>query len=160
MSEPAPIQLPKIITKLDQRGIDFIANEEGCILHPYKDSVSVWTIGYGNTYYPNGQRVKPTDKSITKGQALELFKFILQSYEKSVWSITRDDLTQNNFNALVSISYNIGVNGFKGSTLLKRVNANPKDPSIASAFVMWANAGSKKGILLERRKREAALYFS
>lgn len=141
---------------LDQKGIDFLIKEEGCILHPYLDSVGVPTIGVGNTYYPDGKRVTMQDPPITKEMAMELFRIIVKQYETTVWSVTRDDINQNQFNALVSICYNIGVNGFKKSTLLKRVNENPKQPSIRDAFLMW----NKPKELIKRRKREATLYFS
>lgn len=143
------------IKELDQAGLDFLANEEGCILHPYPDSVGVWTIGIGCTYYEDGTRVRPTDVPITKERAYQLFKNVLKHYEMTVWSSTRDDINQNQFNALVCLCYNIGVNGFKGSTVVKRVNSNPADPKIADAFLMW----NKPKVLIQRRKREVKLYF-
>jgi lysozyme len=148
------------IKSVDQAGIDFIAKEEGCILRPYLDSVGVPTIGIGCTYYPGGIRLKMTDPSITREKAYDLFKAVLHHYETAVWSFTRDDINQNQFNALVSICYNIGVNGFRSSTLLKRVNQDPSNPDIREAFLMWSRAGSNKSALLGRRKREAKLYFS
>lgn len=148
------------IKTISDKGIDFIAKEEGLILHPYKDAVGIPTIGIGNTYYENGERVKMTDPPITKERAKKLFKNVVQHYEAAVWSVTRDDINQNQFDALVSLAYNIGIPGFKGSTVLKRVNTNPSDPRIRQAFELWRNAGSKKGILLGRRQREADLYFS
>ena len=147
------------IKKMDPAGLLFLGNEEGCVLHPYLDAVGVPTIGYGNTYYEEGKRVTMKDPSITKTRALELFKNILDHYEKTVWSVTRDDINQHQFNALVSLSYNIGTGGFKSSTVLKRVNINPSDVTIKQAFEMWRNAEGKKGILLERRKREWRMYF-
>jgi lysozyme len=147
------------IKQINQSGIDFLINEEGLILHPYLDSVGVPTIGIGNTYYEDGSRVKMTDPAITEDRAINLFRIVLRNYEAAVWSVTRDDINQNQFNALVSICYNIGVAAFKGSTLLKRVNANPNDLLIRDAFLMWKNAGGKP-ILLLRRRREANLYFS
>lgn len=147
------------IKTMDKKGIDFLSVEEGLRLKPYPDSKGIPTIGIGCTYYENGTRVKLTDPPITKERALNLFQNIRDYYEKTVWSVTRDDITQNQFNALVSICYNIGVAGFKGSTLLKRVNKNPNDPSITEAFKMWRNSGGKP-ILLGRRIREAKLYFS
>ena len=147
------------IQHLDKKGLDFIGNEEGCILKPYLDSVGVPTIGYGNTYYENGVRVKMSDPPISKDRALSLFLNILSFYEKAVWSNTRDDINQSQFDALVSLTYNIGVSAFKGSTVLKLVNNNPADPKITGAFKMWKNAGGKP-ILLSRRIREAKLYFS
>lgn len=145
------------IKALDQAGLDFLANEEGLRLSPYLDSVGIPTIGIGMTYYPDtGKRVTLKDPKLTKEQAQEMFKQIVIPYETAVWSVTRDDINQNQFNALVSLSYNIGVNGFKGSTVVKRLNKNPQDPTIAKAFEMW----KKPIVLLGRRKREAKLYFS
>lgn len=147
------------IKQINQSGIDFLINEEGLILHPYLDSVGIPTIGIGNTYYEDGTKVKMTDPSISKDRAINLFRIVLRNYETAVWSVTRDDINQNQFNALVSICYNIGVAAFKGSTLLKRVNTNPNDLLIRDAFLMWKNAGGKP-VLLARRRREANLYFS
>jgi len=138
--------------------MDFIANEEGCILHPYKDSVGVWTIGIGCTYYSNGNKVQGTDAPINKEYALLLFAALLRHYELAVWANTRDDIKQSQFDALVSLCYNIGVTAFKGSTVLERVNENPDGLDIGAAFLMWKNAGGLPS-LLGRRKREAALYF-
>lgn len=147
------------IKLMSANGLHFLANEEGCILHPYKDAVGIPTIGIGATYWEDGTRVKMTDPPITMERALLLFKNILSHYEITVWSNTRDDINQHQFDALVSICYNIGVNGFKNSTLLKRVNLNPQDETIRQAFLMWKNAGGKP-ILLGRRIREANLYFT
>lgn len=147
------------IKTVSANGIDFLIKEEGMILKPYRDAVGIPTIGIGCTYYEDGTRVKMTDKPISKDRAIGLFRTVLQHYEKAVWSVTRDDINQNQFDALTSLCFNIGVNGFKGSTVVKRVNANPSDPSIKAAFEMWKNAGSKP-ILLNRRRREAKLYFS
>jgi lysozyme len=144
---------------MSEKGIDFLINEEGIVLHPYKDRVGVWTIGIGSTMWESGDRVKPTDKPISRERAISLFRTTLANYEKTVWSCTRDDISQNNFDALVSLCYNIGINGFRISTVVERVNNNPKDPEIRDAFLMWKNAGGKP-ILLGRRKREADLYFS
>lgn len=144
------------IKEMDQAGIDFLIKEEGLRLAPYLDSVGIPTIGIGNTYYEDGTRVKMTDSPITKERAISLFRIVLKHYETAVWSLTRDDINQSQFNALCLITYNIGVNGFKGSTLLRLVNANPLDPAIKNAFEMWR----KPKELLPRRKRETKLYFS
>jgi lysozyme len=148
------------ITMLDQRGKDFLVNEEGISLEPYLDSVGIPTIGIGCTYYPNGRRVTMEDKPLPNLMAAwELFNAVNNNFLLTVYSTTRDDITQNQFNALVSLCYNIGPIGFKGSTVLKLVNKNPNDPKISTAFEMWKNAGGKP-ILLKRRKRECKLYFS
>jgi len=146
------------IKQVSPNGLKFISKEEGMVLKPYKCSAGVPTIGIGSTYYENGSKVKMTDAPISESRALELFKNVLKSYELAVYSSTRDDINQNQFDSLVSIAFNIGTGAFKKSTLLKKVNANPNDITIGAAFEAWKNAGGKP-ILLNRRKREYQLYI-
>lgn len=149
------------VTKASQKGLDLIKRFEGLELKPYKCPAGIPTIGYGNTYYPSGSKVKLTDPAITKEKAEELLKFLLGSYEKSVDSFCRDDISQNQFDALVSFAYNCGVNSLKSSTLLKKVNANPNDPTIKAEFLKWNKAsGRVLAGLTKRRQAEADLYFS
>lgn len=149
------------VTKASQKGLDLIKRFEGLELKPYKCPAGIPTIGYGNTYYPSGSKVKLTDPVITKEKAEELLKFLLGSYEKSVDSFCRDDISQNQFDALVSFAYNCGVNSLKSSTLLKKVNANPNDPTIKAEFLKWNKAsGRVLAGLTKRRQAEADLYFS
>lgn len=70
------------------------------------------------------------------------------------------DKNQNQYNVLVSFAYNVGNSAFKTSTLLKRVNRNPKDPDIRFQFMRWINSGGRKiKGLITRRNYEANLYF-
>lgn len=148
------------IKTLDQRGRDFLAKEEGIKLVPYLDNVGIPTIGIGCTYYPGGRRVTMQDEPLKDVQAAwDLFDAVNSSFLFTVYSTTRDDINQNQFNALLSLCYNIGPVAFKGSTVLKLVNKNPADLKIAGAFEMWKNAGGKP-VLLRRRQREAKMYFS
>lgn len=142
-----------------QKGIDFISKEEGLVLHPYLDSVKKPTIGIGSTYWEDGRPVSMSDKPITKERAFELFRTTLKRYEAQVNKSVPRPINQNQFDALVSLCYNIGTAGFASSTVAKKVNANPCDPEIRTWFEAWRNAGGKP-ILLSRRKREAILYFS
>jgi lysozyme len=119
------------------------------------------TIGYGNTYYTNGKKVTLQDKPITKEQAEELIKHSLSTYEKAVDSFCRDDISQSQFDALVSFAYNLGTGALQKSTLIKKVNANPKDVTIADEFLKWNKAnGRVLAGLTRRRQAEANLYFS
>jgi lysozyme len=145
------------IKKVSKNGLDFIGKEEGLVLKPYKCSAKVPTIGYGSTYYEDGTKVKMTDPPITKERAEKLFLDTLKHYEMCIYTSTRDDINQNQFDALVSLCYNIGTHAFKKSTLLKRVNKDPNGNDIEGAFLMWRNAGGKP-ILLGRRQREYKLY--
>jgi lysozyme len=149
------------VTKISQGGIDLIKKFEGLKLKPYLCSAGVPTIGYGNTFYETGKKVTLNDPAITEKRAEELLAHLLVSFEKYVDSYCRDDISQNQFDALVSFAYNLGPNSLKASTLLKKVNINPLDPTIKLEFLKWTKAGGRvlKGLVL-RREAEAALYFS
>lgn len=129
-------------------------------LAAYKCPAGVWTIGIGTTVYPNGQKVKAGDVA-TKEQAYEYLQHDLKTTEVSVDSFTIDKVNQHQFDALVSFAYNVGTGALKGSTLLKKVNVNPADPTIRAEFNKWVNGGGKvlPG-LIKRRAAEADLYFS
>lgn len=144
------------IKEMSENGLQFLKDNEGCILHPYLDTQKIPTIGIGATYYEDGSKVKMTDVPITEKRAMELFKFVLKHYELAVYTNTRDDLNQNEFDALCSFCYNVGVNGFKNSTLVRRINANASPQSIENAFMMW----TQNKELIGRRKKEVKLYFT
>jgi lysozyme len=148
------------ITKTGAAGIELIKTFEGFESAPYKCPAGIPTIGYGATFYPGGKKVTVADKAITEAEAVELLKNMLVSFEKYVDSYCRDDINQNQFDALVSFAYNLGPANLKASTLLKKVNANPADESIKLEFMKWVKAGGKtlKG-LVRRREAEAQLYF-
>lgn len=143
------------IKSMSPEGLQFLMNNEGVILNPYLDSVGIPTIGVGNTFYEDSTRVKMTDPPITEKRAMELFKWALKQFELTVYTMTRDDITQNQFDALVSFTYNVGQQAFKKSTLLKRINARANDQSIRNAFMMW----NRPKEIIPRRKREADLYL-
>lgn len=149
------------ITKLSQKGLELIKQFEGLSLKPYVCAGGINTIGYGNTYYTNGKKVSLQDKPITIQQAEELLKHSLSTYEKAVDSFCRDDISQAQFDALVSFAYNVGVGNLQKSTLIKKVNANPQDPTIKAEFLKWNKAsGRVLAGLTRRRQAEANLYFS
>ena len=145
---------------LDTFGYKLIQQFEGLKLKAYQDSVGIWTIGYGNITYLDGTKVKKGDE-ITREQADLMFKSTANKFALEVAKLINVCLTQNQFNALVSLAYNIGIGAFKGSTLLKKVNNNPNDKSIANEFLKWKYAGGKviQG-LLNRRIKESEVYFS
>jgi lysozyme len=146
--------------RLDENGYKLITGFEGLILKPYLDSVKIPTIGYGNTYYSDGKRVTMLDKSITQKEAFEMFKEIADRFAKAVDKNLKVCVTQNSFNSMVSLAYNIGTGAFISSTLLRKVNINPNDPSIAHEFSRWNKAGGKvlNGLTV-RRSKESANYF-
>jgi len=149
------------ITSTSKNGIDLVKSFEGFSSKPYMCPASVCTIGYGTTRYPNGTKISMNDAPITEAKALEYLVFDMKSFERNVDAYCRDDINQNQFDALVSFCYNVGPNALKASTLLKKVNINPNDPTIAKEFAKWNKGGGKvlKG-LISRRKEESQLYFA
>ena len=155
--------------KLNEEGYQMIMNFEGLSLKPYLCSAGVPTIGFGNTFYPNGKKVTLRDKPITKEYAIEIFKFIADLFAKDVNILLKTTVTQNQFNALVSFAYNLGSDidaddipeGLGDSTLLKKVNKNPNDLTILNEFLKWVRSNGKiSNGLVKRRKLEAKLYFT
>jgi lysozyme len=146
--------------KLNQAGIDLMHEFEGLKLEAYLCPANVPTIGYGNTFYPDGKKVKLGDK-ITKEQADTLFLGIAEDFAKRVRGLLKKDLNENQFSALVCLAYNIGVANLNKSTLLKKVNVNPLDSTINAEFLKWNKAGGKVlAGLTRRREAESKLYFT
>lgn len=149
------------ITRIGENGIKLIKSFEGFSAKPYKCPAGVPTIGYGATYYTNGKKVTMNDGMITEQKGVDLLISMLDTYEKGVDSYCIDTITQNQFDALVSFAYNVGLGNLKSSTLLKKVNANPNDPTIANEFAKWNKGGGKVlAGLTKRRKAESDLYFT
>ena len=145
--------------KLNKSGSDLIKSFEGLRLTAYKCSANKDTIGYGNTFYEDGSPVKVGDK-ITQDRANSLFELISNSFSSKVTPLVKSKINENQFGALVSFAYNVGVGNLQKSTLLKKVNANPSDSSIRNEFMKWDKAAGKQlAGLTKRRKAEADLYF-
>lgn len=145
--------------KLDINGYNLIQGFEGLKLNAYKDSAGIPTIGYGNITYIDGTKVKMGDK-ITQEKADETFRYYADKFANQVDAVLTATVNQNQFNALVSLAYNIGIGAFSKSTLLKKVNANSCDSSIKTEFMKWVNSGGRKiQGLINRRTAEASLYF-
>ena len=126
----------------------------------YLCSAGVPTIGYGATYYHDGTKVK-LGQTITKEQASQMLVDHLKEFEGSVTGLlNKTKVNQNQFDALVSLNYNIGPTNLAISQLLRFVKANPNDPRIAAEFAKWNRGGGEVLTgLVRRRKKEAQLYF-
>lgn len=133
--------------KISKKGLDLIKAFEGLELKAYKDSVGILTIGYGST----GSHVRP-GMVITKEQAEELLKQDVSRFEGGVNDVVKVPLTQNQFDALVSFSFNLGLGNLKSSTLLRKLNASDYYGA-ANEFLRWNKAGGKVLNGLTRRRQ-------
>lgn len=141
--------------ELTQKGIELIESFESLQLRAYKCPAGVWTIGYGHTI-----GVKPTD-TCTRAQAEQYLLADLRTAKTAVANHVKATINTNQFSALVSFTFNCGAANLQKSTLLKKVNANPADPTIRAEFLKWNRGGGKVlAGLTRRRTAEADLYFS
>lgn len=139
-------------------GVDLICGFEGKRLSAYDDGVGVWTIGFGTTVYPNGHKVKKGD-TCTEAQAKQYMQNDLKKFESTVNDVVTVPLNQNQFDALVSLTYNIGSGAFSKSTLVKKLNAGDYKGA-ADQFDVWVNAGGKRMQgLVNRRAKEKELFL-
>lgn len=139
-------------------GINLISSFEGTRLSAYDDGVGVWTIGIGTTIYPNGVKVKRGDTCTTE-QAKEYFKHDLNKFESAVNDSVNVPISQNQFDALVSLAYNIGIGAFDKSTLLRKLNSGDYNGA-ADQFLRWNKGGGKVMLgLVRRREAERALFL-
>lgn len=144
--------------KITKRGFDFIKKAEGCKLYAYDDGAR-WTIGYGNTYYPNGTRVKKGDK-ITQETANELFLIVVHDFAKKTLRKVHSNINSSNLEALTSYTYNRGLRSFERSNLLIKVNHDPTSKEIREAFINeWGSNTRYKYSLIKRRIKESELYY-
>lgn len=141
------------------KGIALIKQFEGCKLTAYQDSVGVWTIGYGWTQPVDGKPVR-AGMTIKQETAERLLKTGLVSYEIDVSRLVKVSLTQGQFDALVSFTYNLGARSLSTSTLLRKLNAGDY-AGAADEFLRWNKAGGKVlNGLTRRREAERALFLS
>jgi lysozyme len=147
--------------KPSQKAVDLIKQFEGFRANAYLCPANVPTIGYGSITWGNGQRVKMGE--IVSMATAE--KLLLNDLEKRAKALEGLKVNQNQFDALISFVYNLGVGAFKGSTLFRKVQQNPEDVTIRSEFMKW-NKARVAGKLMElkgltrRRDAEANLYYA
>ena len=147
-------KLPPEPIGISQAGIDLIKRWEGFRSNAYLCPGNVWTIGYGHTKNVH------QGMCISKAQAEELLKDDLRYFENAVRQLSKVELTQGQFDAMVSFSFNVGVNALRKSTLLKLVNQN-KFTAASSEFGRWVYANKKRlPGLVKRRAEEKNLFLS
>jgi lysozyme len=144
-----------IVMRLDKSGEDLIKTFEGCRLTAYQDSVGVWTIGYGST----GKHIHQ-GLTITQTRADSLFDTDVVWVENAVNGDVTVSLTQNQFNALCSFTYNLGAGALNSSTLLKDLNKGEYQEA-ADQFPRWDHAGGHEDpALLKRRNEEREIFLT
>jgi lysozyme len=137
---------------------NIIKKWEGLKTLSYLCPAGIPTIGYGSTFYANGSKVK-LGEVITLECADKLMMFEVDKLALKL--VNKADFNQNQFNAIVSLCYNIGLGAFEKSTLLKKAKINVNDASIRDEFMKWVKGGGKTlPGLVKRRKEEADLYFT
>lgn len=151
---------------LSAEGTNLIKQFEAYRAKPYQDSKGVWTIGYGNTYYPDGRKVTAKDAPISEPQAAELKQYVTnRDFVPAVNLMLRNEIaqgkvTQNMFDALVSLAYNIGTGALAKSSVIKHLKNGDKQAA-ADAFLAYKFSGGKfiQG-LLNRRHKERKLFLA
>ena len=138
--------------KISNSGLSLIKQHEGCRLKAYKDSVGVWTIGWGNTSHAKAGMI------ITQQQAETFLKEDIVPVER-VLNGMGINYTQNQFDALTSWIFNLGIGNFKSSTMYKYIVARKPDLEITDQMVKWVNAGGKPLIGLKKRRVAEANMF-
>jgi len=138
--------------KISKNGLDLIKHFEGCELEAYKCPAGVWTIGYGHI------KTAVEGMTITQHQADEMLIEEMNEYEGYINNSVRVDLTQNQFDAMVSWVYNLGSGNLNTSTLLKVLNSGDY-AGVPEQMLRWNKAGGRvlEG-LTRRRQAEADLF--
>ena len=161
-----------VYMNLSKAGAELINQFEGFESSPYYDQAKVATIGFGSTYYENGRQVSISDPAISRERALEIKRHAVSVDFAPAINMMFDDeidsgqITQNMFDALVSLSYNIGIKGLQGSSVYKHIKAGQFEAA-AAAFLPWNKVRNPITRALEfnkglhsRRKQEQALFLA
>jgi GH24 family phage-related lysozyme (muramidase) len=139
--------------KISDEGLDLIKQFEGLRLTSYKDVVGIWTCGYGHI-----QGVGP-ETMCSAELADQWLREDVHHAENCVAKCINTDLTQNEFDALVSFVFNLGCGALLGSTLLKYINDGRMDEA-SEQFRRWNKAGGQAVAGLTRRREAEAAHFT
>jgi len=155
--------------RMSSEGMKKLITWEGMETHLYEDVAGLKTIGVGHLLtrdelssgkiWIKGSAVK-YQNGLTEQQVYDLLEQDLESFEDAVHNLVKVELNQNQFDALVSFSFNVGVNAFKNSTLLKRLNKGQYH-EVPEQLLRWVYSGGKKVKgLVNRRDNEITLWNS
>lgn len=154
--------IAKLIDTPDERtinreGLELIKHFEGFRSNAYLCPANVWTIGYGSTFYPDGRKVKAGDH-VTRAEGEELLRNTVKRFEQGVDRMVKVKLNSNQFSALVSFAFNVGLGAFSKSTLLRVLNQGNYAEAYRQ-FGRWTRGGGRVlAGLVRRRKAEKALF--
>ena len=137
-----------------------IARFEGKRLKPYQDTGGIWTVGYGSTYNIDAKRPVNETDIIDDITAIRWLKSIIGTVETQIRSVIKVPVNQNQIDSLCSLAYNIGINAFKNSTLLRLLNEGKPKIEVADQFLRWNRVnGVIVNGLITRRKAERELFL-
>jgi lysozyme len=137
-----------------------IARFEGKRLKPYQDTGGIWTVGYGSTYNIDAKRPVNQSDIIDDATAIRWLKSQVGTFQNQVKAVVKVPVNQNKVDSLTSLAYNIGINAFKSSTLLKLLNEGRPEIEVADQFLRWnkVNGIISNGLTI-RRKAERDLFL-
>lgn len=142
--------------KLSPAGLEFLARQEGEVLHVYLDAGGKPTIGVGHLI----REGEDYSAGISHAEAMALLASDVAYVEATIESGTRVDLSQTQFDALVSFAFNVGGGAFLGSALRRLLNEGDYRGA-ADEFPKWDHVSGKVNAgLLARRQRERALFLT
>ena len=144
------------------KALNFIKKAEGGLyLKSYQDLGGVWTIGFGSTYDFDKQRKVQQGDVITAEQAQKWLEITTSRDAAEIKNLVKVPLSNNELNALISFVYNVGINAFKASSLLRLLNNGTDKKIVADQFDRWVyDDGVKVKGLINRRKAEKNLFLS
>jgi lysozyme len=142
-----------------QKAINLIKQFEGCRYHPYRDSVGLWTVGYGHLI-GDGKSLPSGDNRIFTQEEIDSFLVNdLTRTESGINMLLKVPVTQNQYDALCSFCYNLGVGTFQKSTLLKDINAKMWDAAANDLLKFHFAGGVSQPGLVKRRQAEHDLFI-
>lgn len=157
----ALMQMKKTADNFDiqQSTIDFLKQQEGVRNDVYLDSVGIPTVGIGHVVLSEDNL--NVGDSITDDQVLQFAKQDMAYAKNAIWEAITTPINQNMFDALLSLTYNIGTGALANSTVVKKINSKASNNDIEDAWSMWDKAGGiSSPSLLARRQREFNLFIS
>ena len=140
------------------RWLPILLTFEGLYLKPYLCPAGVWTIALGLTFYPDGRPVRPTDRALTRQEALDLSEQIAMRFFLQVLPLARLQ-TDGQHTAVVDFCFNVGINAFRVSTLRRRILAG-QYKLVPQEFRRWTKAGGRVLRGLERRAEMRVAQFT